>query len=255
MPHAGFSSQLIALNRNRGSFNAIFIGLGEGRGDYFAVMAADLQEPRGLILQFYQKLASQRDDVVVGTRFARSDPWLSQVTSWLFWSMYRWLIQPEVPKGGVDVFGCTRKFSDHLLSLRESNTTLAGLLFWLGFRRSVIPYMRRPRGHGKSTWTVGCNVEYLIDSAFAFSLLPIRFLSAAGAVGILISVFLALIVVYSRMTGDIDLPGYSATVLPVMFFGGLNFLGLGNLGEYIWRTFENTKGRPHGIIMIQDTFD
>jgi polyisoprenyl-phosphate glycosyltransferase len=193
--------------------------------------------------------------VVVGTRSRRADGLGKRVTSALFWGLYRLFVQSEIPRGGVDVFGCTREFRDRLVSLGERNTTLVGLIFWLGFRRAEVGYERRARQHGKSAWSIARRVRYLLDSTFAFSDLPVRLLTLVGALGMAASLALALVVVYARATGHIAVPGYSATVLVVMFFGGLNSFGLGLLGEYVWRTFENTKGRPSFVIAQQHAFE
>ncbi len=255
LPKAAFRSQLVALSRNFGSFAAIRAGLAAARGDLFAVMAADLQEPPELVLAFRDKLLAGECDVVVGTRAGRKEPFGKRASSALFWWFYRRLVQRDVPRGGVDVFACTREFRDHLLALHESNTTLVGLIFWLGFRRAEVAYARQPRRHGRSAWSVARRTRYLLDSAFAFSDLPVKVLTAIGVLGMTLSVVLALVVVYAKVTGHIPVPGYAATVLAVMFFGGLNSLGLGLLGEYIWRTFENTKARPGYLIMRHERFD
>ena len=245
---ATFLSQLIVLSRNFGAFSAITAGLASARGETFAVMAADLQEPPELILEMRRRLATKEFDVVVGTRANRQDPLTSRVLSAAFWSAYRTFVQHDVPKGGVDVFGGTAEFRDHLLALKERNTTLVGLIFWLGFRRGEVKYSRQKRQHGKSTWSFARKLRYLLDSAFAFSDLPVRLMSAVGVVGMTLSTALAGLVVFAKISGKINVPGYSATVLAVMFFGGLNSLGLGLIGEYLWRTFENTKGRPSYIV-------
>ncbi len=255
LPGAAFRSQLIALARNFGSFAAIRAGLAAARGDLLAVMAADLQEPPELILAFREKLLAGGCDVVVGTRAGRHEPLGKRASSALFWWFYRRLVQRDVPRGGVDVFACTREFRDHLLALHESNTTLVGLIFWLGFRRTEVAYERRARRHGQSAWSVARRVRYLLDSAFAFSDLPVKLLTAIGVLGMTLSVILALVVLYAKVTGHIPVPGYAATVLAVMFFGGLNSLGLGLLGEYIWRTFENTKGRPGYVVAHHSDFN
>jgi glycosyltransferase involved in cell wall biosynthesis len=245
---APYRAQLLLLSRNFGSFAAILAGLRSGRGDLFAVMAADLQEPPELVLEFQRLLASGNADVVVGTRQVRADPWAHRLAAKVFWFLYRRLAQPEVPPGGVDVFGCTRRFRDHLLSLSERNSTLVGLLLWLGFRRIDVPYARRPRHHGRSSWSFSRKFRYLLDSIFAFSDLPLRVLWGAGLLGLALSIALGLAVVTAKAMGNVDVPGYTATVLIVMFFGGLNSLGIGLLGEYLWRTFENTKERPLFVI-------
>ena len=244
LPRAGFPSQLLVLSRNFGSFAAILAGLEHARGEQFAVMAADLQEPEELILGFRDALARDDCDVAVARREGRADPLMARVFSRLFWSIYRRLVQPEVPRGGIDVFACNRVFRDHLVALRERNSTLVGLVCWLGFKRVEVPYTRQPRGQGSSAWTLRRRAHYLLDSVFAFSHLPIRLMELAGVLGLTLALGLGSIVLYARLRGDIVVPGYSATVLVVMFFGALNALGIGLLGEYVWRGFENTKGRP-----------
>lgn len=254
LPKAAFSSQLLVLSRNFGVYQAIAAGLSSARGSLFAIMAADLQEPPSFIVELREKLETGQYDVVVGTRAGRADPLLSRVFSSIFWKLYRVLVQRDIPSGGVDVFGCNREFKEHLLALSERNTTLVGLIFWLGFRRGEVRYFRRPRQHGRSAWSFWRKVRYLLDSTFAFSDLPVRLLSLVGLLGIAISVIYASIVVFAKWTGRVPVPGYSAMVLLIMFFGGLNSLGLGLIGEYVWRTFENTKGRPTYIIAKRHEF-
>jgi glycosyltransferase involved in cell wall biosynthesis len=248
LPSAGFRSQLIMLSRNFGSFAAIRAGLAAGNGDYFAVMSADLQEPPQTVAEFFRVLQRGDHDVVVGTRERRGDPLSSRFASTLFWWLYRRVVQRDIPAGGVDVFGCTRAFRDHVLSLPERNSTLVGLIFWLGFRRAEVRYARQPRRHGMSAWSVSRKVRYLLDSAFAFSDLPIRLLSIAGITGMTVSTVLAIVVLATKFAGKVQVPGYTATVLTVMFFGGLNSFGIGILGEYLWRSFENTKRRPEFVV-------
>jgi glycosyltransferase involved in cell wall biosynthesis len=254
LPQAAFLSQLLVLSRNFGSFSAITAGLASARGNLFAIMAADLQEPIELILEMRNQLETGQFDVVVGTRAKREDPLINRILSASFWKLYRVFVQREIPAGGVDVFACTREFRRHLLVLQESNTTLVGLIFWLGFRRGEVSYHRKARQHGKSAWSFTRKLRYLLDSAFAFSDLPVRLLSFVGILGILLSVALTIIVIFARWSGKIAVPGYSATALLIIFFGGLNSLGLGLIGEYVWRTFENTKGRPAYIIARQREF-
>lgn len=254
LPNAAFASQLVLHVRNFGSFAAIRTGLQAGRGEFFAVIAADLQEPPGLLLQFLEALLQGEHEVVVGIREAREDPAASRVTANLFWRLYRRLVIRDMPKGGVDVFGCTRRVRDELLRLREANSSLVGLVFWLGFRRQEIGYARRARAFGRSAWTLKKKVNYLLDSVFAFTDLPIRLLSALGFVGLLVAVTLGLLVIGLRLQGDIAIPGYAATVITVVFFGALNTLGLGLVGSYAWRSYENTKHRPLAVVESERIF-
>jgi polyisoprenyl-phosphate glycosyltransferase len=254
LPASGLTAQLIALSRNFGSFSAVREGLAAARGDYMAMMAADLQEPEELILDFFRALEAEPVDVALGVRTGRSDPLTARVASKTFWWLYRRFVQPEIPPGGIDVFGCNRAFRDHLMRLHESNTSLVGQIVWLGFRRKLVPYRRLPRRHGKSAWSFARKVKYLLDSMFAFSDFPIRALTWVGAAGLAISVALALVVLVAKVTGAIAVPGYAATVLTIIFFAALNSFGLGIIGSYTWRAYENTKARPHAIVFHTKTF-
>ncbi len=254
LPAAPFASRLICLSRNFGSFSAITAGLEAGAGDYFAVLAADLQEPPELIAQFYDVLSHDQADIVFGCRARRSDPWLSQFFSRLFWSIYGAFIVAEMPRGGIDVFGCTRQVRDRLLSCPESDTNLMALLLWLGFRRQFVPYDRQARQAGESAWTIRKKIKYALDSIFNFTDLPIQLLLSVGAIGIGVGTVFAVVLIVSRLTGRITVPGYSAIVLVIIFFGSLTSLGLGIIGQYLWLTLQNARRRPKYIIASCERF-
>lgn len=250
-----FPSKLVTHSRNFGSFAAVRTGLAAGSGDFYAVMAADLQEPPELPARILEALKSGEVDVVVGQREGgRGDPWSSRLASSVFWMLYRRLVMSEIPPGGVDVFGCTRRVRDLLLSLSEANSSLIGQLFWLGFRRRTVPYARRRRRHGKSSWSLTRRLRYLADSVFSFTDLPIRILIGLGIGGAVLATLLTSIVLLLRITGNIPVPGYTATVITVLFFGALNCLGLGVIGNYAWRAFENTKSRPLAVVASETSF-
>ena len=255
LPDAPFSSQLILHSRNFGSFAAIRTGLQAARGDYFCVIAADLQEPPELALLFLEKLLSDECDLVVGCRQHRQDPYLSSIASDLFWRIYKRFVIREIPEKGVDVFGCNKIFRDQLIKLEESHSSLIGLVFWLGYRRSEVSYERRLRQHGKSAWSFNKKVKYMLDSIFSFTDLPIKILTILGLFSIFISIFFGIFVIFAKMYEVIPVPGYATTLLTVIFFGGLNSLGLGIVGTYAWRAFENTKGRPLAVVMALKHFN
>lgn len=248
-----FPAQLLAHSRNFGSFPAIRTGLRAARGAYFGVMAADLQEPPELLVAFFKALAANECDVAIGTRDARSDPASSRLASSLFWAMYRKLVVPEMPAGGVDVFGCNMVFRDQLLALEESRSSLIALIFWLGFRRKLVGYERLVRQEGKSSWTLSKKIDYMMDSIFAFTDYPIRLLMRIGALGSALSLAAAFMVVMARLLGFISVPGYAATMLAVLVLGALNLLGLGLVGTYAWRAYENSKQRPLAVVAMSVT--
>jgi len=254
LPGAGFASQLITLSRNFGSFAAIRLGLSRAQGHYIAVMAADLQEPPELISRFLDVLQGGERDVAFGVREARHDALSSKLASRLFWALYRRLVLRDIPSGGVDIFAMTAEFRDRLLNLGESNTSLLAQLFWLGGRRDFVPYVRRKRQHGRSAWTVGKKLRYLSDSVFSFTDLPVRMLLGLGVFTLLVAVVMAAVVLLAKAFGVVAVPGYAGTMLTILFFGAFNSLGLGVVGEYAWRTYENTKARPLVLVQSEESF-
>ncbi|MDI3275622.1 glycosyltransferase family 2 protein [Pseudomonas sp. AL03] len=251
LPNLPFAAQLIAHSRNFGSFPAIRTGLMAATGEYFGVMAADLQEPPELLISFFQSLSNDECDVAIGTRNARKDPFFSRLASSMFWGLYRKLVVHDMPKGGVDIFGCNNTFKEQLLKLEESRSSLIALIFWLGFRRKFVDYDRQTRQEGKSAWTFKKKLEYMMDSVFAFTDYPIRLLIKMGAIGSLMSAAIGLLVIIARIHGTIAVPGYAATMVVVLLLGTLNLLGLGLVGTYAWRAYENTKQRPLAVVSIQ----
>lgn len=247
LPGARIPARLVSHSRNFGALAAIRTGLAEATGDYIGVIAADLQEPPTLLGEFF---AALRDgaQVVVGRRIARGDPALSATLARAYWSLYRRWVMPEIPPGGVDVFAVDRQVRGELLRLDESHSSLLGLLFWVGFRRAEVPYTRLARTEGTSSWTLRKKVRYLLDSVFSFTDLPIRLLTTVGAVGVVVTAVLGIVELIARLTGAITLTGYTPIMLAVLGSTFLLLFGLGVVGSYVWRIYENTKGRPDAIV-------
>jgi glycosyltransferase involved in cell wall biosynthesis len=248
-----FPAQLLAHSRNFGSYPAIRSGLEAARGQFLGVMAADLQEPPELMTAFLTALAADECDVAVGTRTGRNDPFFTRLSSGIFWRLYRKFVVREMPTGGVDVFGCNRMFRDQLLRLEESRSSLIALIFWMGFRRKLVGYERQERQEGRSSWTLSKRIDYMMDSVFAFTDLPIRLVTRIGLMGSLGAAALGVSVATAKLSGLIEVPGYAATMLVVLFLGALNLLALGLVGTYAWRTYENTKRRPTAIVAMART--
>lgn len=253
LDHLAFPAQLLAHSRNFGSYPAIRSGLQAARGRFLGVMAADLQEPPELMTAFLTALAADECDVAVGTRTGRNDPFFTRLSSGIFWRLYRRFVIKDMPTGGVDVFGCNRAFRDQLLRLEESRSSLIALIFWMGFRRKLVGYERQERQEGRSSWTLAKRIDYMMDSVFAFTDLPIRLVTRIGLVGSLGAAALGVSVAAARLSGLIEVPGYAATMLVVLFLGALNLLALGLVGTYAWRTYENTKHRPTAIVAMART--
>jgi glycosyltransferase involved in cell wall biosynthesis len=255
LPERTFATQLVTHSRNFGSFAAIRTGFAAARGDFVAAMAADLQEPAELVEQFFGHLASGEYDVAVGTRDGRADPRTTMLLSRVFWSLYRRWVHREIPPGGVDIFGCTRQVASELVKLEESRSSLVGLLYWLGFRRVDVPYTRAPRRHGRSGWSFRRKVTYFLDSVFSFTDVPVTLLVLIGAVGGVLTILSSFVVLAARLTGTIHQTGYTPLMLAILLSTFTIVFALGIVGSYVWRTYENSKGRPVAVAMTHEHFE
>ncbi|EGV19423.1 glycosyltransferase family 2 protein [Thiocapsa marina] len=249
-----FPARLLFHSRNFGSFAAIRTGLVHARGEHFAAMAADLQEPPELILDFFRTLERDEADVVFGHRAERNDSRSSMFLSNLFWGFYRRFVVPDVPSGGVDIFACNRKVRDALLSIEESNSSLVAQLFWVGFRRKFASYSRRAREKGKSAWSFKRRFNYMLDSIFSYSDLPVMVLLWTGILGIVFSLLLSLLILTAKMLGFIEVAGYTPVMLTILIMGSITLFSQGLMGCYLWRTLENTKHRPLSLICDECVF-
>jgi len=235
-------------SRNFGSFTAIRTGMELAQGDQIAVMAADLQEPPELITEFFVILSKGTADVVFGQRVGRDDPPLRRLGSAVFWWTYRKFVLHDMPKGGVDIFACNRQVREAVLSIAEPNSSLMAQLFWVGFRRSFVPYSRRRRRHGQSAWGLSRRFRYMMDSIFSYSDAPILVVLWFGILGCVVSLVLGVITVIARLSGYMIPPGYATLLLVGLFYGSAILAVQGVMGCYLWRAFENTKRRPLRII-------
>ena len=248
-------AQILSLSRNFGSFSAIRAGMAVARGSYVAVMTADLQEPVEVVSSFFDALERDECDIVFGARGDRSDPALSALSARAYWWLYRRFVNADIPVGGVDVFGCTREISKRVVAFSETHTSLIGLLFWAGYRRKFVTYRRAASASGQSGWTVGKKVRYLFDSVYAFTDLPIILLQIIGAVGFALSTLIGFIVLVAWMMGTIKQPGYTPLMIAILASTSALLVGLGVVGSYVWRAYENGKARPHELIASHEFRD
>ena len=255
LPAFPHPTQLIRHSRNFGSFQAVRTGMAAARGDLMAAVAADLQEPTELVARFFTLLDQDQADVVFGVRERRDDPWVSRLLARAFWALYRYFVNPDMPSGGVDCFGCNRTVAEALLSIQESNSSLVAQLFWLGFRRQFVGYVRQRRQAGKSAWTFGKRLRYMLDSIISFTDLPIMVIIWVGFLTFCGAAIYTVFLLRAWLAHQITVPGYTATILVVILLGSLILFTQGLIGLYVWRAFENTKRRPLSLVSGHETFE
>jgi len=255
LPDRRFRSQLLRHSRNFGSIGAVRSGLSVVRGPNVAVMAADLQEPPELIVAFFEVLDAGHHDVAVGRRVGRRDPQRQQRAANTFWWSYRKFIQPDMPEGGIDVFACADPVRRELLSMTEAHSSIVAQLVWLGHGCAEVPYERKERaGEGRSSWTLRKRIRYMLDSMFGFSNLPIRIVMAIGGIGTVLCLLVSFLVFAGWASGRINVAGYTPLMLTLLLCTSLMLSALGVVGDYVWRVYENSKGRPLSVVDRIESF-
>jgi len=239
--------KIFSLSRNFGSHAAILCGLSECTGDCAVVKAADQQEPAEIILDM---VASWKNgnNVVLAVREGRKE----NRRQTLFANLYYWLVRrtalPSMPKGGFDVYLIDRRVITVLMALDEKNSALTGQILWSGFKTEQIYYTRLAREIGTSRWTLKKKFRLVADTLFSFSTLPIKAVTIIGSGSFIFSLIWAGLELIFKLTGWIEVDGWTTLFIFNLFSFGVIMLTMGVLGEYLWRTFDASRHRPPYII-------
>lgn len=237
----------IHLSRNFGSHAAILCGLTHSTGDCAVVKAADLQEPSELILQMVERW-EKGNNVVLAVRSGRDE----SKSQGMFANLYYWLVRtvalPNMPKGGFDVYLLDRKVIEVLDRLDEKNSALTGQILWSGFKTDIVYYRRLAREIGTSKWTLKKKIKLVMDTLFSFTSLPITIVLNVGVWSMVGALIWAVVVLISKLSGNIEVSGWTTLFIFNLFSFGVIMMTLGVLGEYLWRTFDASRNRPPYII-------
>ncbi len=238
---------VIKLSRNYGSFNACLAGLTRASGDCAVIVSADLQDPPELIGRMYEQWV-QGNKVVMAVRERREESYFKVLFSRIYYRVFRALVDNAMPRGGFDFVLIDRLVIDTLCAMQEKNTTLMGLILWSGFKREEIPYTRMARKHGRSRWTLTKKINYFVDSMLAFTKLPIRLLTLLGLFSTLVSFTYIVYIIVGAISGAVSVPGWASLMVAILFMFSLIMIGMGIVGEYVWRGLEESRKRPSFII-------
>ncbi|HEU4369340.1 MAG TPA: glycosyltransferase family 2 protein [Methylomirabilota bacterium] len=244
----------LKLNRNYGSHIAISAGVHYADADAVVIIAADLQDPPAVIPEFVRAW-EEGFRVVWGVRAERREAAYRALLSRAFHGLVHRYALPGYPLQGTGSFCLIdRTIVANLSRMRESFRTIFGLIALQGYRAAEVPYVREARRHGRSGWSLGKMIHTAIDVFTSYSHLPVRIVTWVGFTSCALA-FLAIVyqVAHYYVFGR-DLRGWTMLFAAICFFGGIQTLALGVLGEYIWRTFHEVKYRPLWFVE-QATFD
>jgi dolichol-phosphate mannosyltransferase len=239
--------KVIKLSRNFSSTNAVYAALQYAEGDCNIVISADLQDPPELFSALVKNWQSGFK-IVVANRVNREEPLLQKILSNLTHALIQRFAIKDVPKGGFDMNLFDREIRDRLIAMEDRNSFFPYLLMWLGFEYVTVPYIRRKREIGKSTYTLGKKVTAFIDSFVAFSYFPIRAISAVGILLGLIGFVYGGVILVTKVAGGVSVDGWSSLMLIILLVSGFQLTAIGIIGEYLWRTLDASRKRPGYII-------
>ena len=239
--------KLIRLSRNFGAVAATFTGLQYASGDCITVKSCDLQEPASLTIDMYREWKNGAK-TIFAVRSDRNDSFWGDIASKLYYLIVRKMIDHSMPKGGFDIYMIDKDVKDQIVKMNDKNSNIALQLMWLGFHPQKIYYTRLKRKIGKSSWTFSKKMKYFIDSLIAFSYVPIRAMSMFGIIFVVFALIFGLQVIWAKLTGHINVPGYTTLLVILLFSAGMIMFTLGIIGEYIWRTMEASRNRPMSVV-------
>ena len=244
--------KVVKLTRNFGTMAALQAGLTVATGDCIGVIAADLQDPPELFLEMVRHW-EQGVKAIFAVRSDREESLIQKAFSNLYYALIRRFAVPGYPAGGFDFFLVDRQVVEEVNKIKEKNTNLMTLVFWLGYQAVFIPYVRRKRVKGESRWTFGKKIKLFVDTFVSFSYFPIRLFSFLGIIYAVISFSYGAFIFFSWLSYGIEVQGWVPMMLVLTFTAGLQMTLLGILGEYLWRTLDEARGRP--LFVIDTIYD
>lgn len=237
------------LARNCGSHLTIACGLELAKGDAAVAMAADLQDPPELVLNLVANWRTGNQVVWAIREINMHRGYFARMASSAYWTMLsRMLPQSSLPLEGADCFLLDRVAIDALSQCRESNFNIVGMIIWLGFRQSSISYKKQPRLHGQTGWTFQKKLRQVIDSLTSFSHAPLRLISLAGVLVAFVGLLFATTMVVRYVFFGSSIVGWSSLMVAILLLSGLQMIMLGIIGEYLWRSLDESRKRPRYAI-------
>ena len=241
--------KILNFSRNFGKEAAMYAGLNEAKGDLVVIMDTDLQDPPKLLPEMYNILQSKEYDSVATYRVNRKgEPPIRSFFARMFYKMINKMIDVEIVDGARDYRMMKRTMVDAIISMNEYHRFSKGIFAWVGFNTKYLEYENVERVAGETKWSFWKLFKYAIDGIVGFTTLPLRL---ATFTGIFVSMFgflyMLYIVVKALVFGD-PVAGFPSLIVIITLLGGIQLLFLGIIGEYLAKTYMETKKRPIYII-------
>ncbi|MGN0543750.1 MAG: glycosyltransferase family 2 protein [Acutalibacteraceae bacterium] len=237
--------KIVNFSRNFGKESAMYAGLRESEGDYVTIIDADLQQRPSIALDMVRMLDSEPDyDCVAAYQESRRESKLLVFFKNSFYKLINKFSDTEFVQGASDFRTFRRPMVEAILSMDEYFRFSKGLFSWVGFNTKFIPYKVEERATGDSKWSFKKLFKYALDGIFAFTTAPLRFATIIGLLTSFLSIIYLIVVVIQKLAFGIPVAGYATIVVLILLLGGIQLCCIGIIGEYIARTYIQTKGRP-----------
>ncbi len=235
----------ISFSRNFGKESGMYAGLKNSRGDYIVVMDADLQHPPSFLPEMYSYVKDGEYDCATTRRVSRKGE--SKIRSWFarkFYKIMNKISQTEIVDGAQDFRFMSRQMVDAILDMSEYNRFSKGIFSWVGFSTRYIEYENVERPAGTSSWSFWGLFKYSLEGIMAFSTAPLAISSLLGIISCIIAFILMIVNVIKTLAFGEDVAGYPTTICVIFLLSGLQLFCTGILGQYLSKTYLETKHRP-----------
>lgn len=240
--------RVIELSRNFGKEAAMTAALEHARGDAVIPIDVDLQDPPELIHELIAAWQAGAEVVLARRTDRQTDTFLKRRTASLFYRLHNRISQVKIPEDVGDFRLLDRAAVDALAKLPERQRFMKGLFAWIGFRTAVVNYTRASRAAGTTKFSGWKLWNFALEGITSFSATPLKIWTYMGGIGALLTLLYALFIIIRVLVKGIDVPGYASLLVAVLFFGSLQLIGIGVLGEYIGRIYMESKRRPTYLI-------
>ncbi|EMI9088210.1 MULTISPECIES: glycosyltransferase family 2 protein [Bacillus] len=248
-----YRTKIVNFARNFGHQVAVTAGIAAAKGDAIVIIDADLQDPPEVIPELIAKWEEGYEVVYAKRKQRKGETWFKLLTAKYFYKFLNYMSDIDIPKDTGDFRIIDRKVADVFNQMTERNRFIRGMMSWVGFRQTYVEYERDERFAGETKYPLKKMIKFASDGIIAFSTKPLRIVMTLGLLSVLVSIIVLLYTITVKIIGTGTQTGWASIMVAITFFSGIQLLGLGIVGQYIARIYDESKNRP--IYIVKETIN
>ncbi|HDX9639357.1 MULTISPECIES: glycosyltransferase family 2 protein [Bacillus] len=248
-----YRTKIVNFARNFGHQVAVTAGIAAAKGDAIVIIDADLQDPPEVIPELIAKWEEGYEVVYAKRKQRKGETWFKLLTAKYFYKFLNYMSDIDIPKDTGDFRIIDRKVADVFNQMTERNRFIRGMMSWVGFRQTYVEYERDERFAGETKYPLKKMIKFASDGIIAFSTKPLRIVMTLGLLSVLVSIIVLLYTITVKIIGSGTQTGWASIMVAITFFSGIQLLGLGIVGQYIARIYDESKNRP--IYIVKETIN